>query len=97
MDCSLKKDACNLDYYENLPDCFKKATPGDFYQRITVKDKEGNFLNFKTALKINFPFAVHSFHSGFYYPHRVRDSFDPSELTPWFETGRVFIYSKNDL
>lgn len=94
-DIKLKNDECGFPYSEQLPENFVLATPEDFFQNVSVKNWVGEHHHFEVALRLDFPFAVLSFHSGLYELYRVREYFDPDKLEPWFQENHVFIYRNN--
>lgn len=71
-----KTDEHGLQYYDHVPEGFRKATRADL--------EKGYF-------KHKAPYLLQSFHNGNYYPRRVNIVFNQEHL-PWLQAGRLLIY-----
>ena len=88
---SIKISFGGFPFYEELPAGFTVAKPEDFYVDVPQYDANDQFTGYQTQLRKQIAFLVKSFHSEIYWAERTKESFNPSEMKPWFDAGHVFI------
>jgi hypothetical protein len=73
-----KTDANGFQYYDSLPEGWRKGCSDDFF------DKFGKFIKDK-------PYLIQSFHSGKFEAYRTKSKDLISKIKPWLDEGRVFV------
>jgi hypothetical protein len=88
----IQTDECGFKFYTQVPDGFKPAEIADFYLLVKEYDEEGAIVSEEFKLKLDYAFLVQSFHNERYYAQRVRETFNPEGMHPWFAANKVFIH-----